>query len=146
MSFSSIAFIIATAGTVAATLATPAAAAPVGTPVQIVNSLDSDPATADGFTSTLEGCESGTAENGRVSANFTPWGGTFSGEKVFLCADGESGFVVQLSARFGEAGSVGTWTVVDSWGSVEGLNASGRLTGVPTSTGLDDIYTGTRRR
>ena len=138
--------VIAATVAAAASTASPAVAAPVGTPVQIVNSLDFDPETPDGFTSTLEGCASGTAEDGRVSANFTPWGGTFSGEKVFVCSDGESGFVLQLSARFGDSGSVGTWTVVDSWGALEGLNASGRLVGVPTGTGLDDIYTGTRRR
>ena len=130
----------------AATVAAPAVAAPIGTPVQIVNTIDFNPETPDEFTSTVDGCESGTVEDRRSTANFTPWGGAFSGEKVFLCSDGESGFVVRLSARFSDAGSVGTWTVVDSFGSLDGLNASGRLVGVPTSTGLDDIYTGTRRR
>jgi hypothetical protein len=114
-------------------------------PVTIVNSIDFDPNTLDGFTSNLEGCESGTADNGRFSSATTPWGGTFNGEKVFLCADGESGFVVQLNARFGEGGSTGTWTVVDSWGTLAGLRAGGRLVGTPTDTGLDDTYTGTLR-
>lgn len=125
---------------------TVAQATPPGQPVQIVahTSFESD---VSDFDSSLEGCESGTVVNGaKITVQFTPWGGTFNGDKEFTCAGGESGFVLRLKARFGQNGSTGSWTVVDGWGDLTGLKGSGSLVGIPVSEDqIDDVYTGTVR-
>jgi len=101
---------------------------------------------AAGFTSTIEGCESGTVENGRFSLAFTPRFGVFNGFKVFSCGDTDGGFVVRLQAKFGEAGSTGTWAITRSWGSQAGLHGAGTLVGEPLPPdGILDIYDGTLR-
>jgi hypothetical protein len=43
--------------------------------------------------------------------------GMFNGSKVFVCDGGGGGFTVHLSAKFGSDGSVGSWSVTDSWGT-----------------------------
>jgi hypothetical protein len=99
----------------------------------------------DGFTTTgLAGCGSGIVENGPVNFAFNPALNTFAGFKVFFCANEDNGFVLRLNARFGEGGSVGTWSVVDAWGSLAGMTGAGTLVGDPISTGgILDQYTGT---
>jgi hypothetical protein len=78
------------------------------------------------------------------SLKFTPRQGVFAGYKVFDCEDsGENGFVVRLNARFGDGGSVGTWAVVDAWGSLAGLSGAGGLIGDPIAGGgITDNYVG----
>lgn len=129
--------IVASAGA-----AVPAVAA---TPVHI----DADERLEGGgstFTSTIEGCSSGTVSNGpfRIGGGPGTDFGKFNGFKVFECADG-GGFVVRLLAKFGEGGSTGTWAIVDGWDGYEDLHGSGTLVGTPTSTGINDVYDGTLR-
>jgi hypothetical protein len=107
------------------------------------NTTFQDPPAPDEFTGTITGCTSGTVEDTAGGAVFTPWGGVFVGVKSFTCAGSEGGFDVRLNARFGDPGSVGTWNIVDAWGTLEGLKGSGSLVGIPTEDGIDDIYTGT---
>lgn len=134
---------VAAAAAISAT-ASPAAAAPSGMPVQIVahTSFSSE---VSAFESSLPGCEAGTVVNGDVFLNQTPWGGVFSGSKVFSCGDDESGFVIRLRARFGADGSSGSWSLVDGWGELDGIDGSGSLVGIPTPDGIDDVYTGSVR-
>lgn len=68
------------------------------------------------FTSTIEGCSSGTVSNGpfRIGGGPGTDFGKFNGFKAFECADG-GGFVVRLLAKFDEEGSTGTWAIVDGW-------------------------------
>jgi len=123
----------------------PVIATPTGVPVNIVahTSFSSDEAP---FDSSLGGCETGSVVNGRIAVvAFTPWGGVFNGDKEFTCAGSDSGFTLRLKARFGEDGSTGTWTVADGWGDFEGLHGSGTLVGIPTSEGINDVYTGSFR-
>jgi hypothetical protein len=96
-----------------------------------------DTFTADG----LPGCTVGTVENGPVHVQFTPAPGIFAGFKVFDCGS-DGGFVLRLNARFGPGGSVGTWSVVDGWGSVAGMHGAGKLTGDPIDGGIIDNYEG----
>ena len=91
---------------------------------------------------TLDGCETGTVETITQGLAGTPWGGHFTGWKVFECAGSEGGFTVSLSANFGADGSAGTWTVISSWGTQSGLRGRGTLVGEPVSGGIDDFYTG----
>ena len=98
------------------------------------------------FTSTIEGCSSGTVSNGpfRIGGGPGTGFGTYNGFKVFECADG-GGFVVRLLAKFDEEGSTGTWAIVDGWDGYEELHGAGTLVGTPTSTGINDVYDGTLR-
>lgn len=125
-------------------LAGPVAAAPSMQEVTItaLTTFDGEPGT---FASDLEGCETGTVEDGPVKIVFTPAPGIFAGFKVFMCEGGSSGFVLRLNARFGAGGSVGTWSVVQSSGSLDGMRGSGKLVGVPfpDGTGVTDTYSGT---
>jgi len=122
-----------------------AQAAPDKVPVTFtVITTFEEPPLPDSFTSDIAGCTSGTVTTDGKT-HFTPRGGVFIGIKSFTCADGESGFDLRLTARFGEAGSTGHWTVVDGWGAFEGLKGSGTLVGVPTEAGIDDTYTGSFR-
>jgi hypothetical protein len=122
-----------------------AEAAPVGFSVHIVAHTDFE-TVPNVFESNLDGCETGTVADGGGGAHFTPWGGTFTGLKVFTCDDGESGFTVRLLARFSGGGSEGTWTLADAWGDLAGLKGSGSLVGIPMSeTAIDDVYSGRLR-
>jgi hypothetical protein len=123
----------------------PVSAAPVRFPVDVVVHTDFS-AEVSAFEGNIPGCETGTVVNGdRSRTHFTPWGGVFVGVKEFTCAGGEGGVDVRLNARFGELGSTGSWTVIDAWGSLEGVKASGSLVGVYTEIGVDDRYTGSAR-
>ena len=96
------------------------------------------------FTSTVDGCGTGTVatftNQNRGSRRF----GIFNGFKVFSCSDGGS-FVVRLQAKYGAFGSVGTWAITSGDGGFEVLAGSGTLVGTPTSTGINDLYDGTLR-
>jgi hypothetical protein len=99
-----------------------------------------DPFTADG----IAGCSSGTVATGDNATKFPRTHGVFAGDKVFDCG-GDTGFVVRLNALFSySGGSIGTWSIVDSWGTVAGLQGSGKLVGTPTSeVSILDVYDGT---
>lgn len=98
----------------------------------------------DAFTATgIAGCSWGSVVDGGGHVQFAPAVGVFAGYKVFDCEDGgTNGFVVRLNARFGGEGSVGTWSVVASWGSLAGLAGAGSLTGDPIDGGIQDNYVG----
>jgi hypothetical protein len=125
-------------------VAAPASAAPVRFPVDVV--VHTDPsATVSQFEGNIPGCETGTVVNGAGGPHFTPWGGVFAGVKEFTCDSGIGGFDVRLTARFGEPGSMGTWTLIEGTGAFEGVKASGSLVGTITDIGIDDHYTGSAR-
>ena len=120
----------------------PLAPASAAEPVHIEASEPFDGSQAT-FVSNLEGCGSGTVENGTFSASGSARFGIFNGFKHFTCADG-SEFTVRLQARFGDAGSTGTWAFVG--GTYRG---NGTLVGIPfepsEGEGITDIYDGTLR-
>jgi hypothetical protein len=102
-----------------------------------------DPA-ADPFTATgIASCSSGTVADGNGSILFTRPFGVVAAYKVFDCGGG-TGFLVRLNAMFSySGGSVGTWSIVDSWGAVAGLQGSGKLVGTSTGeTSILDVYDG----
>ena len=94
------------------------------------------------FESTLAGCASGLASDGRGHVQFNRAHNVFNGAKVFDCAGAAGGFTVQLNATFSDDGSTGTWAIVDGWGSQAGLKGQGTLVGTITDAGIDDLYTG----
>ena len=98
----------------------------------------------DEFVSTGLGsaCAAGTVEDGKATAQFHRGANVFAGFKVFTCSE-TTGFVLRLNARFGDWGSVGSWSVVDAWGSVAGISGAGSLTGDPLNPGIQDNYVGT---
>jgi hypothetical protein len=113
------------------------------TAVHVEVETDFDPAD-DPFTATgIAGCTGGTVATGANTTKFPPPHGVFAGYKVFDCGGG-TGFLVRLNASFSYAGgSTGTWSIVDAWGTLAGLQGSGKLVGV--SIGPDeilDIYDG----
>ena len=131
---------LATLATLTLTLASPAGAAS-RTPVAMTVHTAVDAATAR-FTATVPGCESGVVTDIDPRTTFnTRGGGTFTGTKSFACDEG-GGFDVRLAARFGPGGSVGSWHVVSGSGGFAGLKGQGALVGIPSSIGIDDIYTG----
>ena len=67
--------------------------------------------------------------------------GVFIGIRDFQCGGG-TGFVVRLTATFGEGGSFGRWSIVDSYGDLSGLSGSGTLVGEPIDGGIIDHYSG----
>jgi hypothetical protein len=91
----------------------------------------------------LAGCDEGIVENGPAKVVFTRGPGVFAGFKVFWCAGSDSGFVLRLNALFGPGGSTGTWSVIEAWGTVEGIHGAGKLTGEPIEGGIIDRYAGT---
>jgi len=104
--------------------------------------FDVDP---NAFTASIPGCTEGLTYSGG-KAVFPPPNGIFAGYKWFVCDD-DTGFLVRLNARFSYtgAGSVGSWTIVDSWGDLAGMTGSGKLTGVPIEgeNAISDNYVGT---
>ena len=115
------------------------------TPVSITvtTTFDDQP---DAFVATgIPGCTSGLVYDGGSRLQFTRMQGVFAGYKVFDCG-GDSGFVLRLNARFGDDGSLGTWSVIDAWGSAAGMTGSGSLTGEPIQNGIIDSYAGTVTR
>lgn len=104
-------------------------------------------------TTSLAECPTATSVDVMTTAAFTGSGGVFLGVFVGVrdiqCDEG-GGFVVRLSAQFGEDGSVGSWSVVDSYGPLAGLRGAGSLEGDPFDAGgvagIADHYTGTLTR
>lgn len=90
----------------------------------------------------IAGCATGEVIDGGAHVEFTPAPGVFAGSKVFACDGSDSGLVVRLNARFGPGGSVGSWAIVDAWGTLAGVRGSGSLTGDPIANGIFDHYTG----
>lgn len=119
----------------------PANAAPMRFPVDVVVHTDFSAEVSE-FEGNIPGCETGTVVDIEGGPIFTPSGGVFVGVKEFTCDGGEGGVDVRLIASFGEFGARGAWRVIDGWGSLEGVRASGSLVGVPTEIGIDDRYTG----
>ena len=118
-----------------------AGAAPVRFPVDVVVHTEIGGGPND-FEGNIPGCETGTVLDVDPRATFTPWGGVFKGDKEFTCDSGEAGFVIKLTAQFGEGGAQGRWTLQSAWGDLEGLKGAGSLVGIPTEVGIDDVYTG----
>jgi hypothetical protein len=112
-----------------------------GTSVSITVNTTFDPEPDEFWATALPGCETGLVYDGGGHVQFTPGPGVFAGYKVFDCGS-DNGFVLRLNARFGASGSVGTWSVVASWGSVAGMHGAGSLTGDPTANGILDQYEG----
>ena len=112
-----------------------------GVTMTVTTTFDEFP---DAFTATgIPDCEWGTVYDAGSNVAFTPVQGVFAGFKVFDCEDsGEDGFLVRVNARFGEGGSVGTWAILDSWGSLAGSSGAGSLTGEPIENGIIDNYAG----
>ena len=120
-----------------------AAAARTAVHMEVATNFDpaDDPFTASG----IPGCSSGTVANGEDPlVNFTRPFGIYAGYKVFDCGGG-SGFRVRLNAMFSySGGSVGTWSIVDAWGNLAGLQGSGKLVGISTGPdSINDVYDGT---
>ena len=96
------------------------------------------------FEASIPGCTEGDTYTGD-NVVFPPPFGVFIGYKLFDCGgEGETGFLVRLNARFSYVGegSVGTWTIVDSWGALAGMTGSGKLTGEFIDGGILDSYFG----
>lgn len=99
-------------------------------------------------TTDLAECPTAVAVDLRSHTEFTRTHGVFVGVRDFQCGDG-TGFVVRLTANFSDL-SVGTWSIVDSYGELEGLRGSGTVVGTafgfetedPSDDGIDDHYTG----
>ena len=107
--------------------------------MEVTTIFDPDP--DEFWASGITGCASGFVTDGPAILQFTPAPGIFAGYKVFDCGGG-TGFVVRLNARFGPDGAVGTWSVVDAWGAVDGMQGAGKLVGEPIAGGILDIYDG----
>lgn len=117
-------------------------AATARTSVHLEVATNFDPAD-DPFTADISGCTSGTVATGDNFTTFTRSHGNFVGYKLFDCGGG-TGFTVRLNALFGSDGSTGTWAIVDAWGTLAGLQGSGKLVGIPAgANAIDDIYDGT---
>lgn len=93
------------------------------------------------FTSNIPGCPTGESVTLRAMTQLRP--GVFRGTRMFVCDSGIGSVTVNLSARFGEGGSVGTWSVVDGSGAFGGVHGAGKLVGTPVTDGIRDDYTGT---
>lgn len=117
----------------------PSAQAAERFPVVLVDdqSFDGQPGT---FTSNIPGCPTGSSITLRAMVQERP--GIFRGTRVFACDSGLATFTVTLSARFGEGGSVGTWSLVASTGVLGVPHGAGKLVGTPLPDGIRDTYTG----
>lgn len=93
------------------------------------------------FTSNIPGCPTGESFTVRAMVQLRP--GVFRGTRMFVCDSGIGSVTANLSARFGEDGSVGTWSLVSGSGAFSGVHGAGRLVGTPVTDGIRDDYTGT---
>jgi hypothetical protein len=109
-----------------------------------------DEFTESSVTTDLEQCPTAVATDLRGKFVETqPEHGVFVGIRDFQCADG-SGFVVRLTANIGVGpGSLGSWSIVDSYGALEGMRGSGKIVGTffdsdgdDEPDGIEDHYTG----
>lgn len=132
-------------GTVALAITGTAVSVQAAEPVHIDVDEVFVPGGVSTFTSTIDGCETGTVTtSGRIGGGPGTRFGKFNGFKVFTCSGGGS-FVVRLQAKFDEDGSAGTWAIVGGDGGFEDLAGAGTLVGTPTGTGINDVYDGTLR-
>jgi hypothetical protein len=135
--------VLSAAGVVAVTTLTAGAAHAdrnAGPEVLLVHTI----ADVSPFTSgVLADCASGTVANSQPHVQFNKPHGMFNGFKVFSCDGGSGGFTLHLSAQFVAEGSLGSWAVTDSWGTMAGLHGDGNLVGIETDQGIDDHYFGT---
>jgi hypothetical protein len=96
-------------------------------------------------TTSLAECPSAESVDVRFQVGGGPPHGVFVGLRDFQCADG--GLVIRLSAKFGDDGSTGTWSVADSYGNLAGTTGTGTLVGDPIAGGgIVDHYVGTLTR
>lgn len=134
------------AALVAVTLTVPAAGAATRGTVDFTDhrvGLESSSVTTN-----LTECPTAVAVDLMSHVEFTRTHGVFIGVRDFQCGEG-TGFVVRLTANFGD-GSFGSWSIVDAYGTLEGLRGSGKLVGTsfggdtedPSDDGIDDHYTG----
>ena len=93
------------------------------------------------FTSNIPGCTTG--ESFTLRGMVADRAGVFRGTREFVCDSGAGSVTVNLSARFGEGGSVGTWSIVATSGDQSGARGAGKLSGTPIEGGISDAYTGT---
>ena len=93
------------------------------------------------FTSNIPGCATGTSTT--IRGMVQERAGVFRGTRLFECDSGAATFTVNLSARFGEGGSVGSWAVIRSTGVLGDVHGAGKLIGTPLPGGIRDTYTGT---
>lgn len=125
----------------AAALLVTAAPAEAGTRVPVVLVDDqvfgSETST---FTSDIPGCPTGTSTT--IRGMVQDRAGVFRGTRVFTCDSGAASFTVNLAARFGEGGSVGTWSVIGSTGVLGDVHGAGTLVGTPLPGGIRDTYSG----
>ena len=122
----------------------PVNATPTRTPINVVvHTVFGEEVSV--FEGNIPGCATGTVLEGKSKTHFTSWGGVYAGVKEFTCAGGEGGVDVRLTAVFGEFGSRGHWRLIDSWGFLDGVKASGYLVGSNTDNGIDDRYVGSAR-
>ena len=97
-------------------------------------------------TTTLAECEHADSVDVRFQVGGGPIKGVFIGIRDFQCDDG-GGLVIRLTASFTEAGSSGSWSIMDSYGPLAGISGSGQLIGVPTKKGgIVDYYVGSITR
>ena len=93
------------------------------------------------FTSNIPGCATGKSYT--LRAMVQERAGIFQGTREFVCDSGVGSVTVNLSARFGEGGSVGTWSIVRATGDLAGARGAGKLAGTPIEGGISDAYAGT---
>ena len=134
-------------------LAMPSAGAATRSPIEFTDhrvGLDSS-----SVTTSLDECPTAVAVDLMSHVEFTRPHGVFIGVRDIQCGSG-TGFVVRLTATFGEGGSSGSWSIVDAYGDLAGMRGAGKIVGTPfggatpddpTDDGIDDHYTGwiTRR-
>jgi hypothetical protein len=141
------AWVLGVSGVVCCAVGAPQpAAAAAGAPVHIEAVTSFEEGAVNTFTSTIDGCESGSVTEGRVriGGGRGPFG-IFSGEKIFACDSGET-FTLHLNARFPVGpGSVGNWSLLSASDDLGLSSASGKLVGFGTDTGVLDVYDGTLR-
>ena len=93
------------------------------------------------FTSNIPGCATGRSYDVRVMLQLRP--GVFRGTRMFVCDGGIGSVTVNLSARFGDGGSVGSWSIVAGSGTFRRVHGAGGLVGTPLEHGIQDNYSGT---
>ena len=104
---------------------------------------------ASSVTTDLAECPRAVAVDVMTQVAFTRTHGVFVGVRAVEC-DSDTGFVVRLTARFGDGGSLGSWSIVDAYGDLAGLRGAGTIVGTgfggetedPSDDGIDDHYTG----
>ena len=128
-------------------LVLPAADAATRSPIDFTDhrvGLDTSTVTTD-----LAECPTAVAVDLRSHVEFTRSHGVFIGVRDIQCGSG-TGFVVRLTANFGDDGSSGSWSIIDAYGALAGMRGAGKLTGTPfggdtedpSDDGIDDHYTG----